>query len=425
MNLHLVFDSTILKPLSESLTAKKYNVTGTDVTLDQFLIAAEAGQIDAEVAIVDGVLGIIHKRDNIRILKGIRMRLPNIRLVVLLPEWDIEWVKDLGKIGIYDVHTTEQFGVDDVISWIENKKTLADVPEMSDRSRDHKPAKVPESSKKLNNKGQKINLKSIIAPIFSRLKSKEVEQDKEEASTVVDPNKESEVCVKEQSTNEVVEQAVSVDQVGQKSVSRMAMSSPHIIAVGGMRQRSGCTHTAIQIAYESVQKGLRTAFIEFRKEDNESDIISFCNELNGVMARKNGIDFFPNRSPMDIVEIYSLEYEVIVLDLGVLVDEQQDKLVLNMAGQEFLRSHTQYLTLSSAPWDLNYMARYMKDIHTLLRKSSIILNYADDGMLEEIQELLPSIQVIQNQLVADPFTDTGVVSWIDQKPKQKKKWFIY
>jgi hypothetical protein len=395
-------------------------VTGKDVTLEQFLIAAEAGQIEAEVAIVDGVLGIIQKRDSIRILKGIRMRLPNTRLIVLLPEWDVEWVKELGRLGIYDVHTTEQFRVDDVVSWIENKKSLADVPDISDTVVEQKPVKLPESSR-LKDRGQGSKLQSIIAPIFSRLKPRLKKEDSEE----VVPNDKLEIPENEEVSEDSVEEDVSVDQIEKKSISLKAMSSPYIIAIGGIKERSGCTHSAIQIAYEAVQKGLRTALVEYRSDERVSDIISFCNEINGVMARKNGIDFFPNRSPMDIVEIYSLDYEVIVLDLGVLLDKQQDKLAINMAGQEFLRSHAQYLTLSAAPWDVYYMARHIIDIHTLLRKSSVILNYADDGMLEEVQELLPSIQVLQNVLVADPFTDVGLANCLDQKPKQKKKWFVY
>ena len=68
---------------------------------------------------------------------------------------------------------------------------------------------------------------------------------------------------------------------------------------------------------------MKTAFVEYRNKPRPSDIVSFATDFDGLKFKRHGIDFYPNRSPFDVAEVYTLEYDSVILDLGVLVDENR------------------------------------------------------------------------------------------------------
>ncbi|GIP08240.1 hypothetical protein J1TS5_04100 [Paenibacillus macerans] len=435
MNLHLVFNPSITIPLAESLQTRGHTITGTDATLEQFAIAAGAGKIEADIAVVDGVLGIVHKRESIRLLKEIRMYLPDVRLIVLLPEFDLEWQKNLGMYGIYDIYSAEQFDVEDVLKWIETRKTLADVPYLADGLPERYAEKV-ESQTRFSNKSQTGKIQSVLQR-FRNAKSAKTDKT---ALDMADMEEETEVAVTEalpENSEPSTEQEAEKEELDEKKKVEQSLPQvekpqvpcvyqPYIVGVGGLMKRSGNTHTAIQIAYETSCYGFRTALVEYRSQPRPSDIIAFATDFDGLKFHRQGIDFFPNRSPFDVAEIYSFGYEVVVLDLSVLVDEQEDKLAFDSGAQEFLRSPIQMLTLSAAPWDLHKVVRHLKDIQTLLRKSSLVVNYADSDMMKDIQELFVPVPALFNLLSADPFTTEGKLAyWLDQPKEKKKRWFMH
>lgn len=410
MKLHLVFDLSILTPLAEALETQGYSIAGTDVTLEQFAVAASAGQVDAEIAIVDGGLGVVHRQDCVNFLKEVRMRVPDTRLIVILPEVDSEWQRSLGMYGIYDVYAAEQFGIEDVQRWIQTKKTLADIPGFNPELPSQKKVERKVGFSLEKNKGKVQTLFSDWTRGFKRAEKNTV--------PVNDESKEREA----RELTDHVEQNKTNSQPEKLPIYHV--SQPYIVAVGGLARRSGNTHTALQIAYETASKGLKTAFVEYRNEPRPSDIVSFATDFDGLKFKRHGIDFFPNRSPFDVAEVYTLGYDSVILDLGVLVDENEGRLVMNSAAQEFLRSQFQFITLSAAPWDLHYIVQHLNELSVLLRKSSFIINYADEDMIKEFREMLPSITSIMNPLEANPFTDSGELAcWL--RPKEKRKrWFV-
>jgi hypothetical protein len=428
VKLHLVFEPSILTPLVQALHTQGYSVSGTDVTLEQFAIAANAKQIDADVAIVDGSLGVLRKQESVGWLKEVRMRIPDMRVIVVLPETDLDWQRSLGMYGIYDVYLAEQFRLEDVKYWIQTKKTLADVPQfhatVAGQKTEHK---VGFSLEK--NKGK---IQTILADWTKGFKR----ADRRSGPTVeTTPTSEEERLAEAQGTEDLeassgtleVQEAIAERTEHQpEQTPALHIPQPYIVAVGGLASRSGNTHTAIQIAYEIASQGIKTAFIEYRSKPKPSDIVSFATDFDGLQFHHQGIDFFPNRSPMDVAEIYTLEYEAIVLDLGVMVDELENRLELNSAAQEFLRAPFQYMTLSAAPWDLHFIVRNSSQLAMLMRKASLVINFADENMIKEFREMFPAVTSILNPLQANPFTSAGgLAHWLERPKEKRKRWFVH
>jgi hypothetical protein len=129
MRIHLVFEPELSFPLQKVLEQQGQEITGSDVTLDQFRILTSAHPPPADVALIDGTTGIVDKRESIQMLREIRASVPEMRLIVILPESaEREWIRCLGRLGIYDIHCTSEFSAQDVNRWLERRGTIADVP---------------------------------------------------------------------------------------------------------------------------------------------------------------------------------------------------------------------------------------------------------------------------------------------------------
>ncbi|MGG1878813.1 hypothetical protein ABDI30_14735 [Paenibacillus cisolokensis] len=426
-----MFDLSILTQLAEALEEHGHVISGTDVTLEQFAIAASAGQLDGEVALVDGGLGVVRKQDCINYLKEVRMRVPDMRMIVILPELDSEWQRNLGMYGIYDVYVAEQFGIEDIQKWIQTKKTLADIPGFSAES--HLSQKKVEKKVGFSLEKNKGKVQTLLADWTKGFKRGEKgafleREGKDEENFELTEHSENSADRIE--VQEHIGEQKHVDDPKKPAVQPerqliFHVSQPYIVAVGGLASRSGNTHAALQVAYETASKGLKTAFIEYRNKPRPSDIVSFATDFDGLKFKHHGIDFFPNRSPFDVTEVYTLGYDSVILDLGVLVDENEDRLEMNSAAQEFLRSQFQFITLSAAPWDLHYIVQHLSQLSVLLKKSSFIINYADEDMIKEFREMFPSITSILNPLQANPFTNAGELAyWLEQPKERRKRWFV-
>src|SRR5690606_32907770 len=186
MQIHLVFDSLTARELSRVLQERGFEVSGSDATLEQFRIAAEARQVEAGLAIVDATTGVVNKQDSVQILREIRGFIPDTRLIVILPvQADREWIKEIGALGIYDVYPVEQFTIDDVVNWIQTRKTIRDLGE----SEIDLTGQVPKSQKKLVSTDSKDSKDVIIGSIRGRLQKikQSVSKLKERQESVAEP----------------------------------------------------------------------------------------------------------------------------------------------------------------------------------------------------------------------------------------------
>jgi len=404
MQIHLVFDSLTARELSRVLQERGFEVSGSDATLEQFRIAAEARQVEAGLAIVDATTGVVNKQDSVQILREIRGFIPDTRLMVILPvQADREWIKEIGALGIYDVYPVEQFTIDDVVNWIQTRKTIRDLGE----SEIDLTGQVPKSQKKLVSTDSKDSKDVIIGSIRGRLQKikQSVSKLKERQESVAEPIME-----------EDFEPGIP------KVVYRTKIIGNSVVAVGGLHRRAGTTHTAIQLAVLLAQNGLKTAFVEYRAEERPSDIVWFMPEgANGMRFSYEGIDFFPNRTPDTSTEVLSLGYEAVVLDVGIIADG-------SYALHEWRRASVQVATVGAAPWDMGRLAGSASALSG--DRTSIVVNFASQQMFEEAFEILKALEkpIIHNMDGYDPFKpNLSLVPVIKSllPEKEKRRFFAF
>lgn len=129
MKIHLVYEEEYLEQLKDILESAGHKVVGWDYSLLQFADFSEKKAAEAEVAVVDGQAGVIEKREIIDTLTRVRKNLPDLRLIVILPlslEKDETFISKLLTLSIYDMHFKDEYDIDDLESWLKNKKSYAD-----------------------------------------------------------------------------------------------------------------------------------------------------------------------------------------------------------------------------------------------------------------------------------------------------------
>lgn len=93
-----------------------------------------------------------------------------------------------------------------------------------------------------------------------------------------------------------------------------------VIGVTGTGERTGCTHTAIMLAYAASLQGLKVALIE---ANNSSDFQEIRMVYEGEdrpalsgMFRIRGVDFYPSGIEWSLSALYKSGYTCIILDTG-------------------------------------------------------------------------------------------------------------
>lgn len=394
--IHLVFEPSLLGALHDALLKQNVRVVGTDGTLEQFSDAAMAGQIEAEVAIVSGTAGIVNKQDSISLLKKIRAANPDLRMIVILPELaDRQWITEVGMLGIYDIYPVGQFTIDDLMAWMKQRKTVADI--------------FPLESSVTGKVEQPQSGTQLVEPKVSKVQRKKMKDVLHHAIHLEDED---------------------LHRLVPKVIYRTKLIGYSVVAVGGVRERSGTTHTAIQLAYMLSKHGLKTAFVEY-SDQRRSDIMSFSTDFDGAKFRRDGIDFFPGRTVENIAQAFSSEYQVIVLDVGSLFEQTAEGLVRSEQVNEWYRASIQVLTLGAAPWDIAYVANYADEFSRLIEnsKSYLVVNYATKRMFAEVFDAMNALgpMIVYNAGGCDPFEiNDSLCAIIDSVlPEKKRRIFSF
>lgn len=385
MKLHLVFDPATSGPLSETLQARGYEVCGTDATLEQFSLAAESGQITVDIAIVDVTAGIVHKADSVRFLRIVRGHVPDMRLIVVLPDKaDREWIGEIGALGIYDIYPVDEFTIDDVICWMQTRKTIRDLGEVNTDLTGQVPKKNRffKSDSFLRKGRIKGNLKRITANLMD---------------------------------DEDIEEFMDDNLIFPKVVYRIIGS--RVVAVGGLHRRAGTTHTSIQLAVLLKRNGLRTSLVEYRTEkDGTSDLV-WIKPTEGQKDNHfvvEGIDVYPDC--LQVSEVLSRGYDAVVLDAGTLDTPA--------ALEEWRRASVRVMTLGAAPWDIGRqkLSTFAND------QASIVINFASQDMFETVFDLLKhhGKTIVHNRSGYDPFSpDMSLASIISTFLPEKRRRKIF
>ena len=132
-----------------------------------------------------------------------------------------------------------------------------------------------------------------------------------------------------------------------------------------MERGIGTTHIALTLAnYVCSKLGMKTAYIELNATNQ---ILSISRKQQKSSFRYKGIMFYPNISVTSLSEILHLDYDVFILDMGVLN---------TYTIREFLRCDKPLLVCSPSKWRYTQtMERIKKTFYHLShRHCSVILN---------------------------------------------------
>lgn len=159
--IHLVFPEPVIRQgLPDALREAGYDVVDVDYTLAGF---AKATNVGADVALVNIFAARRDKAETIELFREIRRTHPRLRIIVLLPESDRDdraFREALVRLAVYDIRYATEFGVDDLVAWIETEMTVADhldlnLEDVRGAIPEPAPAKEPEPPKKRGLFGRK------------------------------------------------------------------------------------------------------------------------------------------------------------------------------------------------------------------------------------------------------------------------------
>lgn len=296
MKIHLVFEAELGEALKKALEKREYVVSALDYTLEQFRDFMSGHRMDADIILADGRAGIATVAESFRLFKEIRILVPQTRIIVVLPEEATkDWVQGLGRLGIYDIHCSNQFGIQDVLGWLEHHGTPADVWD-HDTLPD---AKIGQASPTL----------------------------KREKPVIREPP--------------LIEERI----VGTVT-----------IGVAGVSSRVGCTHTARSMALFLSQYG-RTALVECQGCSLRSLRPEHSPDAWKTGITEEGVKLYSGLEKMEWLPILTQGYQYVVLDFGSIVTGDEGEFM--RCPQRFLVANTSpwdmerlYRTLES------YMGRY-------------------------------------------------------------------
>ncbi|MBY9079586.1 hypothetical protein KIH86_08480 [Paenibacillus sp. HN-1] len=409
MKLHLVFEASLLPVLKAALQEREYDVSGTDVTLEQFQIAVEAGSMEADTVLMDGTLGV-NRSESVKLLKSIRVAAPDLRLIVILSSADTQWVKELGMLGIYDVYVTEQFQLADIESWLHIKKTLADVPDFGEQGviRSAPSASSPDvqfqSKREFND-----TFKRHVQRIGNWMAQKRDESRNKRAEAAAIKKLEAEA---EQEGNEEQGQPPEVLDDEKPAAVGLRFDFPKramTIGVIGLKPRSGTTHAVLALASSFAKVGYKVAAIECQQPDKPSDFASLAYQMSSMQLQE-GITLYPNVTAERIPALLSLPFDLIVLDLGSMAEERASPVL-----SEWLRSDLQLAVLSAAPWDLRDVVQRRTELTSVLTdiRGYVLVNFADEGMFKETSKLLEPFRVSVLHVPYAPNPFEGDSKWVE------------
>jgi hypothetical protein len=127
-----------MEQIVQSLERENFIVTNKDYQFETFYHWATGnGEYSPTALIIDASdddIPIEAKAEEyIRYLTEIKIKKPNMRLIINLPS-QFKYMKNMQRnfvgLGIYDFYFEDNFTVQTIVEWIDNKRTLADVKDM-------------------------------------------------------------------------------------------------------------------------------------------------------------------------------------------------------------------------------------------------------------------------------------------------------
>jgi hypothetical protein len=305
MRLHLIFEADLVMALKAALEKREHVVSGMDYTLEQFRDYVSVHPIEAELVLADGRAGMGTIADSIQRIKDIRMTIPHIRMIVVLPQdAATDWIQAIGRLGIYDVHCTNQFGIQDVLEWMEHPRTPADVWR-EEALPDGKVGQEP-------------------PPVLKKDKT-------------------------------VIREPPLIEE-------RIIGTVP--IGVAGVSSRVGCTHVALSMAIYLARVG-RTALVECQGQSLRSLWPGQEPETWKKGVTERGVKLYSGLEKGEWLPILTLGYQYVVLDFGHIATADEGELM--RCPQRFFVAQTSPWDMERLSATLeSYLDRYQKQTWRVL-----------------------------------------------------------
>ncbi|WP_088834409.1 hypothetical protein [Paenibacillus tyrfis] len=169
--------------------------------------------------------------------------------------------------------------------------------------------------------------------------------------------------------------------------SSVMLPSTVTIGVSGSDRRTGTTHAAIQLACTLAKESSgKVACVEILK-DPEHPLQVFSTLASGEAEdlpggfRLANIDFYPNVSLEEYIDLMDAGYSYIVVDFGVISDADSDK----SHRMEFSRANLKIMTVSGSPWDqYAFLSRHLQ-MPMIRKQISILMTGSEKRQLDELR----------------------------------------
>ncbi|MFB5268152.1 hypothetical protein ACE41H_15395 [Paenibacillus enshidis] len=200
-----------------------------------------------------------------------------------------------------------------------------------------------------------------------------------------------------------IKTSVPKKQEAPKAFALPATSGTYTIGVAGIRGRVGTTTISLQVAAFLVKQGLKVAICELPKNDPVFWKLGFD---RNIPFKVEGIYLYPRCE--DFIDImYSNQYDVVILDVGSLLESNK----LSQVAYEFVRLQKKILTSTPGMWDMDKLMDTIQLLQekNFLSKTDIIVN-PSEGNVSAVSEILTKkfcaeldIRLFHSGIIPDPF----------------------
>lgn len=166
-----------------------------------------------------------------------------------------------------------------------------------------------------------------------------------------------------------------------------------VIATAGIKGCSGATYSAIQLATQAAAMGRTVACIEVI--DGEETMV-YTSLISGFVEdtpypggfQLQGVDYYPNQSLEDAVDLTAQDYDVVVLDMGQAFHAKAPAI----HRLEFKRADLSLLTIGGAPWDFAAFLQWVEQRPHSRKVQDVLIHLIDDDGFKRIQQVMSKTQ---------------------------------
>lgn len=169
-----------------------------------------------------------------------------------------------------------------------------------------------------------------------------------------------------------------------------------VISVAGTMKRVGVTHTALSITKFLKDENFKVAVLELHNANNFKAI---HNAYEDIVERDNcfsldGIDYYPYREKLNVLDVLQEDYNYIILDMGVY----------NQCNiEEFKRSHVRIITSGVKDWELTDLELILRTNDTIY-KNNYYFTFSDDYTFDLVKENMDQLKCFKAPFNPNPFT---------------------